>query len=170
MKLSEKAKNVIKVVAPTLGAALGGPLGGLAGQVLSGVLGGDVEKALIEQKPEVMLALKKAEQDFIVKLEELGVERERIAMADRSSARELAKTDLRPQMLISVVFLGGYFMVLILRMSGWLEIDRDDQENINTLFGVLTVGVPIILAFWFGSTAGSVQKSRLLQQSRPAEE
>ena len=92
INLSDKAKNVIKVVAPTLGAALGGPLGGLAGQILGGLVGGDaakLEDALLTQKPETLLALRQAEQSFTLKLEELGVERERISMADRASARDM---------------------------------------------------------------------------------
>lgn len=167
LKVSDKAKNVIATVAPTLGAALGGPLGALAGNVISAALGGkDVEQALVEQKPETLLALRKAEQDFVLKLEELGVERERIEMADRVSARDMAKVNMKPQLWISGLFLGGYFGVLVMRMGGILEPDASDREIINTLMSVLTTGVPLILAFWFGSTAGSAVKSELLYRSK----
>lgn len=168
LKISDKAKGVIGAIAPTLGAALGGPLGALAGNVISAALGGkDVEQALIEQKPETLLALRKAEQDFVVKLEELGVERERIGMADRASARDLAKLDMRPQMLISATFLGGYFLILGLRMAGVFESQED--RVVDNLLTALTYGVPLILAFWFGSTAGSATKSALLAASKPAD-
>ena len=169
LKLSDKAKDVIKVIAPTLGTALGGPLGGLAGQILGGLVGGgsnkDLEDALLTQAPETMLALRKAEQEFQTKLAELGVEEDRIAMADRVSARELAKVNMKPQMVISASFLGGYFLILILRMSGAFE--EQDDKVVDNLLTALTYGVPLILAFWFGSTAGSAVKSGLLAQSRP---
>lgn len=168
LKISDKAKEVIGAVAPTLGAALGGPLGALAGNVISAALGGkDVETALVEQKPETLLALRKAEQDFVVKLEELGVERERISMADRASARDLAKINMKPQMVISATFLGGYFLILGLRMAGVFEAQED--RVVDNLLTALTYGVPLILAFWFGSTAGSSTKSALLAASKPAD-
>lgn len=60
LKISDKAKAVIATVAPTLGAALGGPLGGLAGNVLATAIGGkdakDLERVLVEQQPETLLA------------------------------------------------------------------------------------------------------------------
>lgn len=167
LKISDKAKNVISTIAPTLGAALGGPLGALAGNVISAALGdGDVEQALLTQKPETLLALRKAEQDFEIKLQELGVEKERIAMADRASARDLAKVNMKPQMAISATFLGGYFLILILRMSGIFDGEQEDKV-VDNLLTALTYGVPLILAFWFGSTAGSALKSQLLYQSKP---
>ena len=170
VRLSDKAKDVIKVVAPTLGAALGGPLGGLAGQILGSLVGGDsanLEKALLEQSPEAMLNLRKAEQEFVLKLEELGVERDRIEMADRVSARDMAKVNMKPQMVLSSVFMGGYFLLLLSMIFGGLEVSDFAENQFPTLMGVLTTGVPIILAFWFGSSAGSATKSALLQQSKP---
>lgn len=168
LKISDKAKNVISTVAPTLGAALGGPLGALAGNVLSAALGGkDVEQALIEQKPETLLALRKAEQEFTLKLEELGVERERISMADRASARELGKVNLKPQMILSALFIGGYFAIIIAVLMGSLQTDGTEREYMVALLGVLTAGIPQILAFWFGSTAGSAVKSQLLADAAP---
>jgi hypothetical protein len=172
IRLSEKAKKVVSVVAPSLGAALGGPLGGLAGQILGGLVSGgkvaDLEEAILTQKPETLLALKKLEQDYILKLEELGVEQSRVEAADRASARDMAKIDMRPQMIISATFLGGYFLILLLRMSGAFEGVPDDKV-VDNLLTALTYGVPLILAFWFGSTAGSARKSQLLAEANPAD-
>lgn len=168
LKLSDKARKVISTVAPTLGAALGGPLGGLAGNVIAATLGEkDIETALVEQKPETLLALRKAEQDFVIKLEELGIERERIEMADRTSARDLAKVNMKPQMVLSGVFIGGYFTVFVSLLTGTVELTSAQQTLVNVLLGVLTAGIPQILAFWFGSSAGSALKSKLLYESEP---
>lgn len=170
LKLSDKAKNVIKVVAPTLGAALGGPLGGMAGQILGGLVGGnakDLEDALLTQAPETMLALRKAEQEFQLKLTELGVEEERIAMADRASARDMAKTDMRAQMWLSGLFVGGYFTIFLAVASGTIEPAPGQQRTIDMLLGMLATGIPMVMSFWFGSTAGSAAKNQLLANSRP---
>ena len=72
-------KNVIGAVAPTLGTALGGPMGGIAANMIAEVLGVPnnpkaIEKGLAEATPEQMLELKKAEQDFDLKMKELEVD------------------------------------------------------------------------------------------------
>ncbi len=170
LKISDKVKNIIATVAPTLGAALGGPLGGLAGNVISAALGsGDVETMLLEQNPETLLALRKAEQDFLTKLEELGVEKERIAMADRISARELAKVNMKPQIVLSALFVIGYFFIFWLLLFQELELNSNQTTLVNVLMGVLTAAVIKVMDFWFGSTAGSIAKSAMLANSKPTD-
>jgi len=171
LKLSNKAKEIIKVVAPTLGAGLGGPLGGLAGKIIADVVTGgkpsDLDEAILTQSPETLLALKRAELEFQTRLEELGIEREKIEVQDRTSAREMAKVNMKPQMVLSTVFIGGYFGIFLSMLVGTIELGQDEMVMVNVLMGVLTAGIPAILAFWFGSTAGSAVKSQLLFQSKP---
>jgi len=131
LKLSDKVKNVISTVAPTLGAALGGPLGAMAGNVISAALGdGDVEKILVEQKPETLLALRKAEHEFLIQLENL---------------------------------------IFLAVASGTLEPAPGQQRTIDMLLGMLATGIPMVMAFWFGSTSGSAVKSAMLANSKPAD-
>jgi hypothetical protein len=165
IKLNEKVRDAVKIIAPTLGAALGGPLGGLAGQVLGGLLGGDskaVEQAILEQKPETLLALKKAEQDFKVKLKELEIEEDKLVFNDRANARDLAKVDMGPHKLLSLVFIGGYFIILAAFFVGKVEIDQSLREPFLILLGVITANVPSIMQFWFGTSSGSQRKTDLL--------
>lgn len=172
LKLNEKVRDVIKVVAPTVGAALGGPLGGLAGQVLGGLVGGDskaVEQAILEQKPETLLALKKAEQEFKVRLKELEIEEDKLVYNDRSNARDLAKVDMWPHKVLSLVFVGGYFILLASFFVGQIEIDDSMREPFLILLGVITANFPAIMQFWFGTSSGSQRKTDLLYQSKPAD-
>lgn len=171
LKLNEKVRDAIKVIAPTLGTALGGPLGGLAGQVLGGLLGGDskaVEQAILEQKPETLLALKKAEQDFKVRLKELEIEEDKLVFTDRANARDLAKVDMGPHKLLSLVFIGGYFIILAAFFVGKLEIDTSMREPFLVLLGVITANVPSIMQFWFGTSSGSQRKTDLLVEKANA--
>jgi hypothetical protein len=171
-KLSDKARATIQAVAPGLAAALGGPLAGAAAGALVSALGGDekaAEAALLTQSPETLLALRKAEQDFAVRMRELDIEPERLAQADRADARSMAKTNMKPQMAITAIFLGGYFALLGVLMTGAIVVDGVAREQLPTLLGVLTGSVPGILAFWFGSTAGSQAKSFMLANSKPAD-
>lgn len=165
-RLSPKAKDVIKVVAPTLGAALGGPLGGLAGQILGGLVSGDkpgaLEEAILTQKPETLLALKQAENDFKLKLREMDIDEEKIFADDRASARELAKVDMGPHKLLSLVFIGGYFIIMAAFFVGKVDIDPTLKEPFLILIGVITANVPSIMQFWFGTSSGSQRKTDLL--------
>lgn len=168
LRVSDKAKNVISTVAPTLGAALGGPLGALAGNVISAALGGtDVEDALVTQKPETLLALRKAEQEFQLKCKELDLEPEKLAQADRADARAMAKVNMRPQIILSGAFTVGYFSIFLWLLAMDIELNIRQATMVNVLMGVLTAGVVKILDFWFGSTAGSALKSQLLYQASP---
>ena len=89
LKLSDKAIATIKAVAPGLAAALGGPLAGAAAGALVSALGGDekaAEAALLTQDPATLLALRKAEQEFAVRMRELDIEPERLASIWRHRA------------------------------------------------------------------------------------
>ena len=73
-------KSIVKTVAPILATALGGPLAGAATSAISQALlgkkdGTETEIATILQtaSPETLLALKKANQDFEVKMKELDM-------------------------------------------------------------------------------------------------
>ena len=172
LKLSDKALATIKAVAPGLATALGGPLAGAAAGALVSALGGDekaAEAALLTQDPATLLALRKAEQDFAVRMRELDIEPDRLAQADRADARSMAKVNMKPQMVITSIFLGGYFLLLWVLMTGTVIADGVAREQLPTLLGVLTGAVPTILAFWFGSTAGSQAKSVMLANSKPAD-
>jgi hypothetical protein len=178
VKLNDKVKKVIKAVAPGLGAALGGPLGGLAGQVLAGALGVDpsspeaakqVEDLILAQKPETLLALRKADQDFAVKMRELEIDEKKLDYNDRSDARALARVDMKPQMALSAAFVIGYFVIFLWLVGIDIELNIRQATMVNVLMGVLTAGVVKIMDFWFGSTAGSQAKTNLLHQSKPVE-
>ena len=59
----------------------------------------ELPEAAAKATPEQLLALKTAEQDFAVKMRELDIDLERIANADRDSARnrEVATKDWTPR-------------------------------------------------------------------------
>ena len=172
LKLSDKAKATIQAVAPGLATALGGPLAGAAAGALVSALGGDekaAEAALIAQSPETLLALRKAENDFDVRMKELDIEPEKLAVQDRASARDMAKVNMRPQILIAVAFVGGYFLTMGAILFGLVEVDGVGAQILPVLVGALTAGLQQILNFFFGSTVGSARKSELLQQSKPVD-
>lgn len=53
------------------------------------------------------------------------------------------------QVVLSAVFIGGYFIVLYLFMKGNVLVPEAYKDAFLTVLGVLTAGVMAILNFWF---------------------
>lgn len=64
------------------------------------------------------------------------------------------------QILLSVLFIGGYFTMLAVFLLGYVHVAPVWRDQLSTLIGVLTAGVLLILQFWF---------SRLRSQSAHAQ-
>jgi hypothetical protein len=170
---SDKAKKIIAMIAPTLGTALGGPLGGLAGAAIASAVGGgdpkQAEAALLTQDPATLLALRKADNDFQIQLKTLGVEEEKLGFQDVASAREMAKVDMRPQIWIAALFIGGYFGIILSLVQGWVKVDPAALDLVKTLLTMLTIAIPMILQFFFGSSTGAKSMANMLYNSKPAD-
>ena len=160
MKLGKAAKKLIATLAPTVGTALGGPLGAAAGAVLADAMGvpeSELDKA-IATDPNAAAKIRQAELDFETKMEELGIRRQEIEAMDRASAREMAKQNMWPQIVLSTVFIMGYFVALDYVLTDMGELDDKVQVMAATLLGLFTREIPTIMQFWFGSSHGSKSK------------
>jgi len=163
-------KSTLRTVAPALGTALGGPMVGLAVRTVSETLLGkpdatedEIAAAMQGATPDQMLALQQADYAFKAHMAELNVDLERIGQADRESAREFAtKTSFLPQVVLSTLYIGGYFWVLYLFMQGEIDIGPEYIGTFKGLLGALTTPNFMILSYWFGSTRGSAEKTALL--------
>ena len=91
-------------------------------------------------------------------MERLGVDVYRLEVEDRKDARGMAKSNMWPQIILSAVFIGGYFLVLYSLFSGNVKISAELKDISNILLGVLTASFPAIMSFWFGSSHGSKTK------------
>jgi hypothetical protein len=172
-------KAIIRGVAPVLGTIISGgnPLAGGAIRVLTDALLPGKENATEEDlaefvqtaRPEDLVPLKQIEADYRKKMAELGLRPLELEIQDRASARELFKVDSKPQRNITYLFLGGYFLVLLLLVgSSIIGKSVNFPTEFAVVFGVLSGAVPSILAFWFGSTKGSAEKTQALAMSKPA--
>ena len=93
--MAKKWKELLGAVAPAIGTALGGPLGGMAAGVLAEKLGlpaqasqKEIGDAIAALSPADYVKLKQANLEFESKMAELDVDMERLAVADRASARD----------------------------------------------------------------------------------
>ena len=147
-------KNIVGAVAPTLGTALGGPMGGMAANMIADVLGvpnnpKSIEKAMEEATPEQMLQLKKAEQDFELKMKELEVDVFAMETADIQDARGKFSKDWTARIMgIAVVggFMGYIFLVTI------QPPEQNSEALINLVLGYLGGLASAIISFYFGAS------------------
>lgn len=170
-------KAIVGTVAPWIATALTGPLGGMAVGAVADALGlsdkteSAIKQALSGATPEQMLALKQADQNFAARMQELGFQNvqalEKIAADDRDSARkrEMTVQDYTPRILAYLIvggFLGMAYGVLFKQMSA-------DSVLAGTIIGYLSAKAEQVAAYYFGSTAGSKQKTELLANSVPVD-
>jgi hypothetical protein len=170
-QFSEAARSVISTVAPLLGTALGGPLGGLAGGLISKALGGTsaaadpkaLEKLILGQDPQTLIALKQAEAELQVHMRELDISEEKLAIDDRASARqrEAAVHDWMPGTLGMTITL-GFFSVLVYMMMH--HIPQEDRDTLNIMLGSLGTAWIAVVSYYFGSSAGSRAKDTTIDK------
>jgi hypothetical protein len=178
VKLSwDAVKPWVAKIAPMLGTALGGPLGGAAGSLLGSALG--IKDASPESIKEAVttgsltgdqiVALKKAEQDFSLQCRAMGYnsvkELEELAFQDRDSARqrEIQIKDWTPRILAYGVTL-GFFGLLAYMLAN--EIPDKNRDVLNLMLGSLGTAWIAVITYYFGSSAGSAQKTEMLGKEK----
>jgi hypothetical protein len=138
------------------------------GQALGVTVGATPEaigNAVANATPEQLLALKEADQNFELQMKALGFanikDLEAIAAADRDSARKLqmANPSIVPAAL-SIIVTVGFLGVLICMMKGWLTTDSSDA--LLLMLGSLGTAWTSVMAFWFGTTRQSENKTTML--------
>ncbi|VAW61692.1 hypothetical protein MNBD_GAMMA08-70 [hydrothermal vent metagenome] len=156
-------KGLVGSVAPILGGSLGGPFGAMAGKWLAGQMGVDeseLETTVTNATPDTMLKIKELDNSFKVEMAKLGLDEKKLHADDRASARVMAsKTTLLPQMIISCIFMLGFVAILIYVFSSKEPLPDGIKDMANYLLGILSAGIVQIMNFFFGSSAGSKEKT-----------
>ena len=160
-------KGIVGTVAPAIATALGGPLAGLGVSALAGALDlgegaseEDVARVLAHPTPEQLLALKRAEMDFTARLKELDIDLERLAVADRSSARrrEAATGDSWTPRLLAVLTLGLFGgCVWWAFTSDMSTLDAAQSGIIGGVIGYASAKADTVVGYYFGGSAGGMQ-------------
>lgn len=155
-----KLTDLLKTIAPTVATVLGGPLAGLAVKTIGDAIGMDeptqakIEKALTGSHltAEQILAIKNADQALIVKLKELDIDVQKIAAADRDSARkrEVDTKDWTPKILAAVIVVtwGGVQWYLLRHV-----IHEDMRELVMRVLGTLDAALMLVLSYYYGASA-----------------
>lgn len=159
----------LKQIAPTIATALGGPLAGLAVDAISKAVGidpKDVQSTIDQGKlsADQIAALKQAEIAMAARAQELGLDFEKLAVDDRKSARDMqTKTQSWIPGTMAMLVTIGFFGILIGLMTDHFRT----SDALMLMLGSLGTAWTGIIAFYFGSSAGSQRKDELLHQSEP---
>jgi hypothetical protein len=162
-------KKLAAAVAPGIATALGGPLAGVAVSAISDKLLGkpdgtesEIATALATGGTDALAKLKEAEQAFQVRMRELDIDIEKLHQADRANARqrEAATGDVWTPRLLAFGVTAGFFGVL-----GWLLSQGkppDGGDALLVMLGALGGAWASVVAYYFGSSAGSAAKTDIL--------
>jgi len=160
----------LKQIAPTIATAFGGPLAGMAVSAISKALGVEPDKVqdMISSNKlsaEQIAQLKIAEIELQKQAQELGLNFEKLAVDDRKSARDMqaATRSMVPPILATVVTV-GFFGILGMMMTG--KVDSSNPA-LMMMLGSLGTAWTGIIAYYFGSSAGSQAKTDLLSKAQP---
>jgi plasmid maintenance system antidote protein VapI len=158
----------LKQIAPTIATAMGGPLAGMAVSAISKAIGVDEDKVSDLIKDNKLTAdqiaqVKIAEIELQKQAQELGLNFEKLAVDDRKSAREMQATtrSIVPPVLAAIVTV-GFFGILVMMLLG--KVDSNNPP-ILMMLGSLGTAWTGIIAYYFGSSAGSQAKTDLLSKS-----
>ena len=159
----------LKAIAPTLATAIAGPFGTMAYGLAATALGVSPEEAqkTIESgklTSEQIASIQQAEIAIKARAQELGLDFAKLNVEDRKSAREMqAETRSYIPAILAVTVTVGFFGILI----GMMTETFKTSDALMLMLGSLGTAWTGIIAFYFGSCAGSQAKDDLLHQSTP---
>jgi hypothetical protein len=116
---------------------------------------------------EQIASLQEAEIGLKARAQEMGLDFEKLAVADRSSARQMQMTTgsfVPPALSIMIVVAWSAVQYFLLTHV----IDPSMRELIARVLGTLDGALMLVLSFYFGSSSGSQAKDSMLHNSTPS--
>ena len=161
----------MKNICPTLATCLAGPLAGMAVEAVSKAIGVDpseVQNTINSGKmtADQIASLQTAEIALKARAQEMGLDFEKLAVADRASARQMQMTTgsfIPPILSIMIVVAWSAVQYFLLTHI----IDPSMRELIARVLGTLDGALMLVLSFYFGSSSGSQAKDTMIHNSTP---
>lgn len=152
----------------------GGPPGAIAASILTKITGGTVKPSDLATTIQSLsmseagrIQLDQAEKEYSETMARMGFESaEKLAQTaaeDRASARgrEIQVRDWMPRILSSGI-VSGFLVATFLVLGGHAKAD---SVMAGTLIGYLSAKCELVLAYYFGSSAGSDAKTAIMAEN-----
>jgi hypothetical protein len=164
----------LKQLAPTIATALAGPLGGMAIDLLcknTGMSATDVKQAIAGNtlSAEQMAAFKQAEVELQQQADQLGLDFAKLQVVDRQGARDAAVAGgtsgrvFVMSCILLIVTLGAELWVLF---NGYPSTVPEIVAG--RILGLLDAISTMVLAYHYGSSSGSKEKTDALNSALAA--
>ena len=164
-------KTAISKAAPLVGSLIGGPLGASAGALVANALGVEntpnaISHAL-NSDPDALIKIKQMELDHEVELKQLQIDEmslqisyQKAQLADTQDARKQHKEHWMPWTLtlILALMVSGMFAALFLGKP-----PEQYSQVLIMISGTVLGAFGTAVAFWLGSSQGSVTKGKQLE-------
>jgi ABC-type siderophore export system fused ATPase/permease subunit len=158
--------SILKGVAPILATAVAGPAGGAAVGWIADKLG--IDDATVEG----VTAALTGNPELTLKLKELDLEYAKLEQQDRDSARraysEVATSEYATKLdkaVVPILALGtvglSFFLIGVLI---FINVPQDQQQMVIFALGFITGSAGQVLSFYFGSSQGSKDKTKEIQE------
>ena len=164
----KKLKSLVGKTAPILASAIDLTGGGAAIGMIANILGvgDDPDKMVkaIESNPELALEFEKIQSEKKVQLEEIAMKLDLAYLADRQDARhreievQKAGGSNIPLYTLAGVNTVGFFAFAIMSALGAV----DDSTIMNLMVGALIANFTSVINYFFGSSQGSKNKTKML--------
>lgn len=161
----------LKMIAPTLATAVAGPFGTMAYGLIAHELGvsPDEAKSTIETgklTADQIASVQLAEIQIKAKAQELGLNFEQLAVADRKSARDMQiTTQSNVPAGLAILIVCAWVAIQWFLMTH--VIDASMRELIARVLGTLDGALMLVLSFYYGSSNGSQAKDSMIHNSTP---
>lgn len=157
--------SLLKGVAPVLATAVAGPAGGAAVSWIADKLG--IDNATVEGVTQALTG----NPELTIKLKELDLEYAKMDAQDRDSARkayaEVATSEYATKLdkaVVPILALGTVGIAfLLIGILMFKNVPTDQQQIIIFALGFITSASSQVLSFYFGSSQGSKDKTKEIQ-------
>jgi ABC-type siderophore export system fused ATPase/permease subunit len=158
--------SILKGVAPVLATAVAGPAGGAAVGWLASKLGIDDDTiegvtAALTGNPELTLKLKELDLEY-AKLEQQDRDSARRAYSEVATSEYASKLDKAVVPILALGTVGlSFFLIGVLI---FINVPQDQQQMVIFALGFITGSAGQVLSFYFGSSQGSKDKTKEIQE------
>jgi hypothetical protein len=157
--------GLLKGVAPVLATAVAGPAGGAAVGWIADKLG------IPDSTIEGVTAALQGNPEMTLKLKELDLEYAKLEIADRDSARkayaQVATSEHATKMdkaVVPILALGTVALAFVfIAILMFRDVPTDQQQMVIFALGFITSSAGQVLSFYFGSSQGSKDKNKEIQ-------